>query len=78
MMMEKITSPLKAIKAKCLDCCCGQLNEVKLCPAVDCPLFEFRFGKNPYHTRQLTEEQRQAYAEHMKKINEAREASKKV
>mgnify|MGYP003324784237 CR=1 FL=1 len=26
-------TPIKAIKAKCLDCCCNQQNEVKLCTA---------------------------------------------
>lgn len=71
-----ITSPIKAIRAKCLDCCCGQANEVKLCTCKDCPLYAFRFGKNPYNTRQFTEEQRQAMAERMKKMHEAREASK--
>ena len=40
-------TPLKAIRAKCLDCCCGQAHEVKLCPCSDCPLYQFRFGKNP-------------------------------
>ena len=70
-----ITSPIKAIRAKCLDCCCGQENEVKLCTCKDCPLYAFRFGKNPYL---YTEEQRQAMAERMRKIVEAREASKKV
>jgi hypothetical protein len=33
---------LLAIKAKCLDCCVGQHNEVKLCSAVDCVLHEHR------------------------------------
>ena len=70
-----ITSPIKAIRAKCLDCCCGQANEVKLCTCKDCPLYAFRFGKNPYL---YTEEQRQAMAERMKKVAEARKASKKV
>ena len=73
-----ITSPIKAIRAKCLDCCCGQANEVKLCTCKDCPLYAFRFGKNPYHTRQYTEEQRQAMTERLRKVNEAREANKKV
>ena len=41
-------TPLKAIRAKCLDCCCGQANEVKLCTVVKCPLYEFRHGKNPH------------------------------
>lgn len=56
---KEIKSPLKAIRAKCLDCCCGQVQEVKLCRVKDCPLFPFRFGKNPYRvTRELTDEQK--------------------
>ena len=34
----------KAIRLKCLDCCCGQAIEVKLCPCSDCPLYLYRFG----------------------------------
>lgn len=40
-------TPMKAIRAKCLDCCCGSAHEVKLCPCQDCPLWPFRFGTNP-------------------------------
>lgn len=40
-------TPMKAIRAKCLDCSCGSPNEVKLCPVTACPLFHYRFGKNP-------------------------------
>ena len=40
-------TPLKAIRAKCLDCCGGQKQEVKRCPCEDCTLRPFRFGKNP-------------------------------
>ena len=40
-------TPMKAIRAKCLDCCCGQANEVKLCPVESCALWPFRFGHNP-------------------------------
>lgn len=56
---KQITSPLKAIRAKCLDCCCDQTTEVKLCPASTCPLHPFRFGKNPFRKRELTDEQRE-------------------
>ena len=35
----------QAIRAKCIDCCCGQKNEVKLCPITDCPLWIYRLGK---------------------------------
>lgn len=42
--MERLTRS-KAIKAKCLDCCCGQYTEVKKCPATKCPLWTYRLGK---------------------------------
>ena len=40
-------TPLKAIRLKCLDCCFGQTNEVRLCPAEDCSLWPYRMGHNP-------------------------------
>lgn len=40
-------TPMKAIRAKCLDCSCGSAQEVRLCPVKDCPLYPYRFGKNP-------------------------------
>lgn len=40
-------TPIKAIRAKCLDCSCWQPSEVRNCTAVDCPLHPFRLGKNP-------------------------------
>lgn len=62
---KQITSPLKAIRAKCLDCCCDQITEVKLCPVSDCPLHPFRFGKNPFRKRELTDEQREALCQRL-------------
>lgn len=57
-------TPIRAIRAKCLDCMCGQANEVKLCPCTDCSLYPFRLGKNPnYKPRELTDEQRQERAD---------------
>ena len=57
--MPNPTSPLKAIRAKCLDCCCDQPSEVKLCPSEQCPLYPFRLGKNPFRVkREFTEEQK--------------------
>lgn len=43
-MKERITRK-KAIRLKCLDCCCDKANEVRLCPATGCPLWRFRLGK---------------------------------
>lgn len=42
-----LRTPIKAIRAKCLDCCCGSSNEVRACPVENCPLFEYRFGRRP-------------------------------
>lgn len=69
--MSEIKAPLKAIRAKCLDCCCGQANEVKLCPSVQCPLHAFRNGKNPYRTKkELTPEEKEALATRLKNARE--------
>lgn len=60
-MEAKRISPLKAIRQKCLDCCCGSSNEVKLCTATACALYPFREGHNPYKVkREWTEEQKEA------------------
>lgn len=60
-MEEKRISPLKAIRLKCLDCCCGSSYEVKLCPCTNCPPYPFREGHNPFTVkREWTEEQREA------------------
>lgn len=40
-------TPLKAIRAKCLDCRCGNSAEVRRCPCSGCSLYVFRLGKNP-------------------------------
>lgn len=42
--MERV-SRSKAIRLKCIDCCAGQVAEVRKCPAVDCPLWRFRMGR---------------------------------
>lgn len=41
----KKTSPLKAIRKKCLECMAGNANEVRLCHLEKCPLRSYRFGK---------------------------------
>ena len=43
--MQERVSRSKAIRLKCLDCCCGQPAEVRRCPAQDCPLWRYRMGK---------------------------------
>ena len=46
MIIEKST-PLRAIRAKCLDCCCGSAREVRLCSCFSCALWGYRKGHNP-------------------------------
>lgn len=40
-------SSVKAIRTHCLDCCCGDPREVRLCTVKDCALYEWRFGRSP-------------------------------
>ena len=63
-------TPLKAIKEKCLDCCCGDRNEVKKCTAEGCPLHFYRFGKNPNRKMNYTDEQRKEIGKRLHKNKE--------
>lgn len=63
-----VTNPVKVIREKCKDCCCGNVTEVAECTAVNCALHPFRFGKNPYRReRKLTEEERAMVADRLSK-----------
>ena len=35
----------KAIRAKCIDCMCGNTAEVRRCPSKNCSLWPYRMGK---------------------------------
>lgn len=59
----QLKNPVKAIRAKCLDCSDGNSNEVKNCQIPSCPIFPFRLGKNPFRQkRELSPEQKAAAA----------------
>ncbi len=45
--MTTKTDILLAIRRKCLDCCCSQPGEVRLCPLSTCDLWPYRFGRDP-------------------------------
>ena len=61
----------KAIRRKCLDCSGFSSSEVNICTVKLCPLFPFRFGKDPGRiTRKMTDEERVAAAERLKKARE--------
>ncbi|MDG4601420.1 MAG: hypothetical protein P9C55_01525 [Defluviicoccus sp.] len=62
---HKPMSAQKALRARCLDCCVGSANEVRLCPAVSCPAWPFRLGSSPWRppaNEARQEAQRQAGA----------------
>lgn len=62
-----ITNPVKAIRAFCLECSGDSPSEVKSCPRSECPLYPFRFGKNPYRQRrEMTEEEKRVLADRLR------------
>jgi len=40
-------TPIHAIRYFCLECVCWSFEEVEHCTSPLCPLYPFRFGKNP-------------------------------
>ena len=43
----KLLTPIQAIREKCIDCCAGDKNEVRLCESITCPQFLYRMGRRP-------------------------------
>ena len=39
-------SKTSALKAKCIDCCCGELKEIRQCKIHECPLWLYRQFKD--------------------------------
>jgi len=68
------TSPLQALRARCLDCCAFQSREVALCPAVDCPSWPFRMGTDPWR-KPASEARREAARGVMTRLNARRNRS---
>ena len=76
-------SPLKAIREKCIECVggresAGYLKLISECASPNCPTYEFRYGKNPYHTQNLSSKQRKERAERLKLSVPRHKLSKKV
>jgi hypothetical protein len=45
-----------AVRAKCIDCCCGSHAEVRRCGMRDCALWPYRMGTDPWaRTRSLAQ-----------------------
>ena len=58
-------TPIKAIRAKCMECSNNQPSEIKECPIESCALYEYRFGKRPgtYERQEAKRKQREADAQ---------------
>ena len=68
---QKILTPLRAIRAKCIDCSAWSMKEVRECVMLDCPLYPYRLGKSPNRKpRILTDEEREALRQRMAKMRE--------
>lgn len=53
---ENLT-PVRAIRAKCVDCSGGSRSAVRECHLTECPLYKFRMGKNPNYLSTKTEQE---------------------
>lgn len=47
MSEEKILTPIKAIRAWCINCSGFNVAEVRNCDRTKCPLYPYRMGHNP-------------------------------
>ena len=73
----------KAIREMCIECMGGRDSEghvkrISECGSSDCPLYDFRFGKNPFNTKNLTVEERQRRAVRMKEVMLRNKTSQKT
>jgi hypothetical protein len=73
---KKHKRPLRAIKAFCKECfgmdrrereTVSLYEDIRDCVDPMCPLFEFRNGKNPFLSRELTEEEKEVARERLDK-----------
>ena len=69
-MGHKPMSPLRAIRAHCLDCCAGSAQEVAKCMALRCSSWPFRMGTSP-HRKPPSDEQKQAMRERGRRLAKA-------
>jgi len=63
---------LDVIRAKCLDCCVEQADEVRKCVLFSCPNWPYRMGANPFRAVKLTDADRARRSERLRAANEAR------
>lgn len=70
---QRTLTPVKAIRAKCIECSGGNRSEADRCQIKDCPLYAYRHGKNPNRKpRSMTDEQREKMRANLEKAREKR------
>jgi len=68
-MSDEIESPLRTIRAHCLDCSVTA-HEVELCPVTKCKLWPYRLGHDPRREkRELSDEQREVIRNRLSRKN---------
>jgi len=65
-MAKNFKTPIKAMRAKCINCSGGSPKEVRLCPVIECALYPYRFGRRP--TKAILDTIKEFYAENVKPI----------
>ena len=53
---------LAAVRQNCVECCGGNQADVRRCRLAWCPMWPYRMGSNPFHRREVSDEQRAALA----------------
>jgi len=68
-MSKEIESPLRTIRAHCIDCSVTA-HEVELCPVTKCKLWPYRLGHDPRREkRELSDEQREVIRNRLARKN---------
>ena len=73
-LITKDLTPIKAIRAKCLECSNFSSPEVANCNVTDCALYPFRFGKTGRKI-DLTPEQRKVLSDRLRKMRKSAKKS---
>ena len=61
--------PMRAMREKCMDCCCGQAAMIGDCPTTGCAMWPYRRGRDPNRKPRAA---RAMSPEHKRKFMEGR------
>lgn len=69
---KKSRTPLKAIREMCKECMGGgePVELIRECASLDCALYDFRFGRNPFR-KPASEKQKAAARANMARLQES-------